>query len=221
METYVDNLIEDEAEFEILHAKPTCFIIIGKPGVGKSCLARKLAKFWNCVLIDDTELLNQHISDKTEKGLELLEILTQGKSISEDMMVQLILEKLKSPEVEHYGYVLSCMPTMSEEYLKIQEQIELIKNLRLAPDFIINIKCPDRDLTNRLAGQRQHPETGRVFLMDQWDPPKKDTTKKNMETEAEGEEDDEEQLEENEVQPILHKYILFLLAFLDVLLYSH
>uniref|UniRef100_A0A3P8YJJ5 Nucleoside-diphosphate kinase n=1 Tax=Esox lucius TaxID=8010 RepID=A0A3P8YJJ5_ESOLU len=169
-------------------------------GVGKSCLARKLAKFWNCVLID---------------GKYLLEILTQGKSISEDMMVQLILEKLKSPEVEHYGYVLSCMPTMSEEYLKIQEQIELIKNLRLAPDFIINIKCPDRDLTNRLAGQRQHPETGRVFLMDQWDPPKKDTTKKNMETEAEGEEDDEEQLEENEVQPILHKYILFLLAFLD------
>lgn len=29
---------------------------------------------------------------------------------------------------------------MSEEYLKILEQIEFIKNLRLAPDFIINIK---------------------------------------------------------------------------------
>lgn len=38
------------------------------------------------------------------------------------------------------GYVLSCLPSMSEEYLKILEQIEFIKNLRLAPDFIINIK---------------------------------------------------------------------------------
>lgn len=38
------------------------------------------------------------------------------------------------------GYVLSCLPFMSEECLKIHEQIELIKNLKLAPDFIINIK---------------------------------------------------------------------------------
>ncbi|KAJ8009601.1 hypothetical protein DPEC_G00090590 [Dallia pectoralis] len=200
METYVDNLIEDEAEIEILNAKPTCFIIIGKPGVGKSSLARKLATSWNCVLINDTELLNQHISDRTEIGLELLKILTQGKSISEDMMVQMILERLKSPEVEHYGYVLSCMPSMSEEYMKIPEQIKLIKNLRLVPDFIINIKCADRDLTNRLAGQRQHPETGKVFLREQWDPPEKEAAKKNSEMEEEGEEDDEEKVEEKEVE---------------------
>lgn len=29
---------------------------------------------------------------------------------------------------------------MSEEHLKINEQIELIKNLKLTPDIIINIK---------------------------------------------------------------------------------
>lgn len=38
------------------------------------------------------------------------------------------------------GYVLCCMPFLSEECMKIQEQIEMIKNLRLPPDFIINIK---------------------------------------------------------------------------------
>ena len=31
MDGYVDNLIEDEAERALLLAKPTCFIIIGKP----------------------------------------------------------------------------------------------------------------------------------------------------------------------------------------------
>ena len=38
------------------------------------------------------------------------------------------------------GYVLSCLPFMSEECLKIPEQVALIKNLKLKPDFIINIK---------------------------------------------------------------------------------
>lgn len=31
MATLVDNLIEDEAERERLLAKPTCFIIVGRP----------------------------------------------------------------------------------------------------------------------------------------------------------------------------------------------
>ena len=40
------------------------------------------------------------------------------------------------------GYVLSCLPSMSEECLKIHQQIELIRNLKLIPDVIINIKVP-------------------------------------------------------------------------------
>ncbi|CAB1340054.1 unnamed protein product [Coregonus sp. 'balchen'] len=205
MNTYVDNLIEDEAEIEFLLAKPTCFIIIGKPGVGKSTLATKLAQSWKCVLIDDTELLNQHINDQRAQGVELLEILNEGKSISEEMVVQLILDRLKSPEVEHYGYVLSCLPSMSEEYLKILEQIEFIKNLRLVPDFIINIKCADRDLIHRLAGQRQHPQTGRVFLREQWDLVKKETTKKRSETDEDEGDEEEEVLEEAEEEVEEHE----------------
>ncbi|XP_072537006.1 adenylate kinase 9 [Salminus brasiliensis] len=198
---FVDSLIENEAENGFLLSKPTCFIIFGKPGVGKSTLARQLAQTWRCVLIDDTELLSSHIHDGTEQGKELSAILAQGKSIPEEKVVTLILDNLKSPEVENYGYVLSCLPSMSEEYLKIPEQMDLIKDLKMSPDIIINIKCADRDLLNRLVGLRQHPETGRVFLREQWEPVKKKTPEKNSDTEEEDEkedEDEEEQVEEGE-----------------------
>uniref|UniRef100_I3K723 Adenylate kinase 9 n=1 Tax=Oreochromis niloticus TaxID=8128 RepID=I3K723_ORENI len=109
MATLVDNLIEDEAERERLLAKPTCFIIVGRP------------------------------------------VIYIIKSVPEDVVLKMILARLNSPDVEHYGYVLSCLPFMSEEHLKINEQIELIKNLKLTPDFIINIKCPDKDLVQRLS----------------------------------------------------------------------
>ncbi|XP_076873527.1 adenylate kinase 9 isoform X2 [Brachyhypopomus gauderio] len=191
-----DSLIETEAENEFLRAKPTCFIIIGKPGIGKSTLARKLAQTWKCVLIDDTELLNSHIQDGTEQGRELCALLATGQSIPEEKVVTLVLEKLMSPEVENYGYVLSCWPSMSEEYLNVHEQVEWIRDLKLPPDFIINIKCPDKDLIHRLAGQRQHPQMGRVFLREQWDPERKETAKARSDTEDEGEEDEEEQVEE-------------------------
>ncbi|XP_008299656.1 adenylate kinase 9 [Stegastes partitus] len=168
MDLFVDKLTEDEAERESLVAKPTCFIVVGKPGVGKSTLARKIAESWRCVLIDDTDLLSTHIESKTKEGIELLDILSEGRSIPEDVVMQLILARLNSPDVEHYGYVLSCLPFMSEECLKIHEQIELIKNLKLSPDFIINIKCADKDLVQRLSGLKQHPETGKLYSRDQW-----------------------------------------------------
>ncbi|KAG9282616.1 adenylate kinase 9 isoform X1 [Astyanax mexicanus] len=198
VQPFVDSLIENEAENEFLLSKPTCFIIIGKPGVGKSTLARKLAQAWRCVLIDDTELLSSHIHEDTVQGKELLAMLAEGKSIPEEKVVALILDKLKSQEVENYGYVLSCLPSMSEEYLKIPEQINLIKGLKMPPDIIINIKCTDNDLINRLAGMRQHPHTGRVLLREQWEPVKKETPKKKSEAEEENEqeEEEEEQIEE-------------------------
>ncbi|XP_076612348.1 adenylate kinase 9 isoform X2 [Chaetodon auriga] len=194
----VDNLIEDEAERESLLAKPTCFIIVGRPGVGKSTLAKKLAASWRCVLIDDTDLLDTHIKNKTKEGVELLDILSGGRSIPEDMVLQLILARLNSPDVEHYGYVLSCLPFMSEECLKIPEQIELIKNLKLAPDFIINIKCPDQDLVHRLSGLKQHPVTGQLFNRDQWQ--REDVFNKKKENKDEDVEDEEEQAVEEELQ---------------------
>ncbi|XP_063352163.1 adenylate kinase 9 [Pelmatolapia mariae] len=194
MATLVDNLIEDEAERERLLAKPTCFIIVGRPGVGKSTLAKKIAESWRCVLIDDTNLLNTHIKNETKEGLELLDILSEGRSVPEDVVLKLILARLNSPDVEHYGYVLSCLPFMSEEHLKINEQIELIKNLKLTPDFIINIKCPDKDLVQRLSGLKQDPETGQFYNRDQWQREEVyNKEKKSKEQDAEDAEDVEEQ----------------------------
>ncbi|XP_070781653.1 adenylate kinase 9 [Enoplosus armatus] len=190
----VDNLNEDEAERESLLAKPTCFIIVGRPGVGKFTLAKKVAESWKCILVDDTDLLNTHIKNKTKQGIELLNILSEGRNIPEDIVLQLIVARLNSPDVEHYGYVLSCLPFMSEECLKIHEQIELIKNLKLTPDFIINIKCADKDLVNRLSGLKQHPETGQLFNRDQWK--WEEVFNKKKENKDEEGEDEEEQVGE-------------------------
>ncbi|XP_039603846.1 adenylate kinase 9 isoform X2 [Polypterus senegalus] len=202
----VDNLVDDEAEKEFLLSKPTCFIIIGKPGVGKSTLAKMISMAWNCVLIDAADLINQHISRNTEHGIKLLQVLHEGESLSEELVTTLILDKLNSAEVEHYGYVLCCLPSMSEDYLKIPEQIQLLKNLKMKTDFIINIKCPDYDLCQRISEQRQDAETGQIYQKYEWDPVKEVKIKKSEEEEEEEEEEEiEEPEEELEDKPEIQK----------------
>ncbi|XP_043922739.1 adenylate kinase 9 [Protopterus annectens] len=195
-----DKYDEDEAEKDFLLSKPICFLIVGKPGVGKTTLGKKLSQAWKCILIEATELLRLHISESTEFGTTLQEMLIKGQSITEEIITKMILDKINSAEAAHLGYVLCGLPSLSEEYLKIPEQIELLKNLKLHFDFIINIKCPDYDLCQRLSGQRQHFETGRIYQRDEWDPELLQKKRNKMRGEEEEEEEEEEGEEEQDIE---------------------
>ncbi|XP_071404991.1 adenylate kinase 9 isoform X3 [Pithys albifrons albifrons] len=197
---FTDIFDEDEAEKSFLLSKPTCLIVFGKPGSGKKTLARKLAQRWNCILIEASEVIQTNINEETEYGLKCQELLFEGQSISEELVTEMILQKLESPEVAHFGYVLSGFPSLSEEHMTVSQQIEKIRNLKLKPDFLINIKCPDYDLCQRISGQRQDPYSGQIYQRSQWDPKviEKHKKEKNQHEEEDEEEEQEEQEEEEE-----------------------
>ncbi|KAL7987849.1 hypothetical protein Chor_006768 [Crotalus horridus] len=122
--------------------------------------------------------------------------------------------KLESPEINHFGYVLCDFPSLSEDFMSTPEQIEVIKNLKLKPDFLINIKCPNNDLCQRITGQRQQPDTGHIFKREDWDPDiiekrkkKKKELRKSEEEDEEAEEEEEEE-ESNEADQIMLTEIL-------------
>ncbi|NXA79362.1 KAD9 kinase, partial [Thryothorus ludovicianus] len=193
---FTDIFDEDEAERAFLLSKPICLIVFGKPGSGKKTLARKLSQRWTCILIEASEVIQTNIEQGTEYGLKCQELLCQGQSIPEKLVTEMILQKFESPEVAHFGYVLTGFPSLSEEYMTVPQQIERIMNLKLKPDILINIKCPDYDLCQRIPGQRQNPDSGEIYQRSQWDP--KVTDKCKTEKDQGEEEDEEEGKEEDE-----------------------
>lgn len=40
----------------------------------------------------------------------------------------------------YIGYVLDGFPSLCEDWMSIKEQLELVKNWKYKPDFIINLK---------------------------------------------------------------------------------
>ncbi|NXA97287.1 KAD9 kinase, partial [Melanocharis versteri] len=195
---FTDIFDEDEAERSFLLSKPTCLIVFGKPGSGKKTLARKLAQRWESIFIEASEVIQTNIEQGTEYGLKCQELLCQGQSLPEELVTEMILQKIESPEVAHFGYVLAGFPSLSEEYMTVPQQIEKIMNLKLKPDILINIKCPDYELCQRISGQRQNPDSGEIYQRSQWDPKVTDKRKKEKDQDEEEDEEDEEQEEEEE-----------------------
>ncbi|NWX34463.1 KAD9 kinase, partial [Notiomystis cincta] len=196
---FTDIFDEDEAERSFLLSKPTCLIVFGKPGSGKKTLARKLAQTWQCIFIEASEVIQMNIQQETEYGLKCQELLCQGRNIPEKMVTEMILQKIESPEVAHFGYVLTGFPSLSREYMSIPQQIEKIMNLKFKPDVMINIKCPDDELCQRISGQRQNPNSGEIYQKTQWD---LNVTDKEEEDEEDEEQEEEEEEEETAEGPL-------------------
>ncbi|NXO65846.1 KAD9 kinase, partial [Phainopepla nitens] len=195
---FTDIFDEDEAERSFLLSKPTCFIVFGKPGSGKKTLARKVAQRWNCIFIEASEVVQKNIQQATEYGLKCQELLCQGQRIPEKLVTEMILQKIESPEVAHFGYVLTGFPSLSEEYMTVPQQIQKIMNLKLKPDILINIKCSDYELCQRISGQRLNPILGEIYQRNQWDPKVTGKHKKEEDQDEEEEEEEEEQDAEEE-----------------------
>ncbi|XP_021097670.1 adenylate kinase 9 isoform X7 [Heterocephalus glaber] len=198
---FVDIFNEDEMEQCFFSSRPLHFVVLGKPGVGKTTLACKLAQAWRCICVEALPVLEEQIATGSESGNMLQSMLISGHSIPDELVTKLMLEKLNSAEVSHFGYIITEIPSLSQDAVTTLQQIEFIKNVNLNPDIIINIKCPDYDLCQRVSGQRQHSTTGCIYTRDQWDPEvieshrkkKKDAQKEgNIELEGEEEEEQEE-----------------------------
>ncbi|XP_032130943.1 adenylate kinase 9 isoform X1 [Sapajus apella] len=198
---FADIFDEDETEKNFLFSKPVCFVVFGKPGVGKTTLAHHIAQAWKCIRVEALPILEEHIAAETELGVMLQSMLISGQSIPDELVIKLMLEKLNSPEVCHFGYIITEIPSLSQDAMTTLQQIELIKNLNLKPDIMINIKCPDYDLCQRISGQRQHNSTGYIYSRDQWDPEvieNQRKKKKEAQKDKKGEEEEEEEEQEEE-----------------------
>ncbi|XP_064400448.1 adenylate kinase 9-like [Halichondria panicea] len=182
---------EDQGELDILSRKPVCFLIVGKPGTGKTTLARNLSSIWKCHHVDGLTTIDEAIQRKTALGEEAEQVLRSGKEISGSKLIQLITEKLHSPGVAHYGYILDCFPVTEE--MSIEEQLAYIRSLELNPDVIINLKVPDQDLEVRRTEQRVDPISNKVLVYSVYNP-----ESKNVHSE---EQNDDEQVDDSQDTP--------------------
>ncbi|KAJ3156497.1 adenylate kinase [Geranomyces variabilis] len=157
-----------------VHQKPErpCYIVLGKPGVGRTNVATKLASFVNARLVSPEAVLREIVENESRpEHAEIVARLAKGEEVSTEKILELLLKVIGEQETLFRGYVLDGIPSgipptasqsPSSPDIDLLSQILSSKQPYFVP-YLVDLTLPDDDLIRRRAGQWVDPETGTLY----------------------------------------------------------
>ncbi len=126
-------------------------ILLGPPGAGKGTQSRRLSENLKIPQISTGDLLRAARKEKTDLGLKAESYMLSGKLVPDDLVIQMIREKLKTPEC-HQGYILDGFPRTLDQAKALDQT--LAGNGSVI-DHVVDIQVKSEEIVNRLSGRRQ------------------------------------------------------------------
>ena len=138
---------------------PGPILLIGPPGVGKGTQAKILMANFGIPQISTGDLLRQHRKDHTPLGLMADELMSQGKLVPDDLVNQMVAERLKQQDCTR-GYILDGFPRTVAQARWLDQH--LAGSDAKYPVIVISMLVDRQDLLRRITGRRICPN-GHIF----------------------------------------------------------
>jgi adenylate kinase len=138
-------------------------ILLGPPGAGKGTQAKFIREKFGIPQISTGDMLRAAVKAGTPLGTEVKKVLDAGQLVSDDIIIDLVKERLKAPDCRA-GYLFDGFP-------RTIRQAEEMGEAGVAIDYVLEIDVPDDEIITRMSGRRVHPGSGRVYHV-KFNPPK-------------------------------------------------
>lgn len=138
-------------------------ILLGPPGAGKGTQSAFITERFGIPQISTGDMLRAAVKAGTPVGLAAKKIMDAGQLVSDDIIIELVAERLQQPDCEK-GYLFDGFP-------RTIPQAEALKRANVALDFVVEIDVDDASIIERMSGRRVHPGSGRSYHV-RFNPPK-------------------------------------------------
>ncbi|MDO7975627.1 adenylate kinase [Oceanotoga teriensis] len=131
-------------------------IFFGPPGAGKGTQAKRVSKEFDIPHISTGDLLREAVKNETELGKKVKEILEKGNLVSDEIVNELVEEKVKKID----KFILDGYPRTipQAEFLD-----EVLKSIDKELDGIVFIDVEEEEIVERITSRRVCPKCGRVY----------------------------------------------------------
>ena len=138
-------------------------ILFGPPGAGKGTQAVRISEITGKPQISTGDMLRSAVSKKTDLGLKAQHYMESGLLVPDDLIIQLISERLKEKDALK-GVLFDGFPRT----LKQAEALSSIVNI----SSVISIEVYDEEIIERIVGRRMDPDSGEIYHIKFKPPPK-------------------------------------------------
>ena len=138
-------------------------ILLGAPGAGKGTQATFICQKYGIPQISTGDMLRAAVKAGTPLGLEAKAVMASGGLVSDDLIINLVKERLTQSDCEH-GFLFDGFP-------RTIPQANAMKAAGVVLDYVVEIDVPFDAIIERMSGRRSHPASGRTYHV-KFNPPK-------------------------------------------------
>lgn len=138
-------------------------LLLGLPGVGKGAIARKLKNNLNFDIFSTGELLRTEIREETALGKMVKPLVTTGKPVSDELMINLVKERLST----RGNIILEGFPKNVEQAKALDE---FLAENGMQLDVVLNFTAPEDVLKERIRQRRICPNCSAVYHLQNCPP---------------------------------------------------
>jgi adenylate kinase len=134
---------------------PLDLVILGPPGAGKGTQAKRISAETGLPHVATGDMLRAAIAAETALGLRVKPILERGDLVPDELMIDLIRERLAMDDTTN-GFVLDGFP---RTYAQAEALDAMLAEIDRELSLVLNFELPDEVAFERLLGRGRSDDT--------------------------------------------------------------
>ncbi|GGD89758.1 adenylate kinase [Aureimonas endophytica] len=137
-------------------------ILLGPPGAGKGTQAKKLIDRFGIPQLSTGDMLRAAVAAKTDVGLRAKEIMSAGKLVSDEIVIQIVADRIELPDCAN-GFILDGFP---RTLAQADATEAMLKGKGLKLDCVVEMRVEDDELVRRVSGRFSCANCGTTYHDD-------------------------------------------------------
>lgn len=121
-------------------------LLLGPQGAGKGTQAKRVAAAYEIPHIASGEILRDEMAAGTELGNRVKDVYDRGDLVSDDLMIELIRNRLEQPDTES-GFILDGFPRTTTQAEALEQ---ILSDLGRSFSVVFALQLPDEVAFDRL-----------------------------------------------------------------------
>jgi len=129
-------------------------VIFGPPAAGKGTMAKRLQEKYDLIHLSTGDMLRTAADEGTELGVKAKEYMDRGELLPDELVIDIVAERIKQPDVQEKGVLLDGFPRTVEQAKALDATLGQQK-----VDVVLSLEVSDNDvLIKRMQGRAQNSD---------------------------------------------------------------